>query len=143
MSQENVENLRAWASAWEMTAGEGALVDRATGEPVLSHLDPEVTYEDMALPDHIGETYHGHEGVIRATERWVESYDKLQVDLERIVGSGACIVSIHRLRRRRSTPASSSRSPSPSSGISETERSLTSGPIEIQAKRSRPRTSRT
>jgi len=68
------------------------------GEPVLSHLDPEVTYEDMSLPDHIGETYHGHEGVIRATERWVETYDEIQVDLERIVGSGARLVSIHRFR---------------------------------------------
>ena len=98
MSQENVENLRAWAAAWEMKPGERALIDRTTGEPVLSHLDPEVTYEDMSLPDHIGETYHGHEGVIRATERWVETYGKLQVDLDRIVGSGACLVSIHRFR---------------------------------------------
>ena len=98
MSQENVQNVRQWAAAWEMKAGQGALVDRSTGEPVLSHLDPEVTYQDMALPDHIGETYHGHEGVVRATERWVEPFDELQVDLERIVGSGACIVSIHRFR---------------------------------------------
>ena len=98
MLRENVENLRAWAAAWEMNAGQGALVDRTTGEPVLSHLDREVTYQDMSLPDHVGETYHGHEGVIRATERWVETYDKIQVDLERIVGSGACLVSIHRFR---------------------------------------------
>jgi hypothetical protein len=35
----------------------------------LSRIDPEVVYEDRNLPDHIGETYHGHEGVTRAAER--------------------------------------------------------------------------
>lgn len=98
MSQENVERLRELAAAWEMNADGGPLLDRATGEPVVSHLDPDVTYEDMAVPDHVGETYHGHEGVIRATERWIEPFTELRVDLERIVGSGARLVSIHRLR---------------------------------------------
>ena len=28
----------------------------------MSLLDPEVTYEDTTLPDHVGEKYRGHEG---------------------------------------------------------------------------------
>jgi|SRR5215203_324884 len=128
MSQENVEHLRAWAAAWEMKAGQGALVDRTTGEPVLSHLDPEVTYEDMSLPDHMGETYHGHDGVIRATERWVETYDEIQVDLERIVGSGACLVSIHRFRATAQHTGIEFEEPLAIVGISETGKSFVSGP---------------
>ena len=83
-----------------MYAGGGALRDRNTGQTLLTHLHPEVTYEDTALPDHIGETYHGHEGVIRATERWFEPFEELKVDLERIAGTGDRLVSIHRFRAR-------------------------------------------
>lgn len=66
----------------------------------MSILDPEVTYEDSNLPDHIGETYRGHEGVARATARWLEAYDNLTIELERIVAAGDRLVSIHRVRGR-------------------------------------------
>ena len=99
MSDTNVENLRAWAEAWQMNPAGGPLLDRGGGEvDLVFNFDPEVTYEDMDLPDHIGEAYHGREGVIRATERWVEPFDEMSVDLERIVGTGDCLVSIHRWR---------------------------------------------
>jgi hypothetical protein len=52
MSQENVENLRAYCTAWEMGT-----------EPDFGLLDPEVVFEDDILPDHAGEIYRGHEGV--------------------------------------------------------------------------------
>lgn len=64
MSQENAEKLRAFLEGWNL---EGP-TDRL--DPSL--LDPEVTYEDTTLPDHVGETYRGHEGVARATDRWTE-----------------------------------------------------------------------
>jgi hypothetical protein len=48
MSQENVENLRAVLEAWDMEAWK-------RGEADVSLLDPEVTYEDTILPDHVGE----------------------------------------------------------------------------------------
>ena len=92
MSQENVENLRALLEAWNVEAWK-------RGED-MSLLDPEVTYEDTTLPDHVGETYRGHEGVARATERWVEPYEELTIALERIVGAGDRLVSIHRVRAR-------------------------------------------
>jgi Ketosteroid isomerase-related protein len=60
-------------------------------------LDPNVVYEDANLPDHIGEAYRGHEGVLRAAERWVDASSET-IELERIVGSGDRLVSIHRSR---------------------------------------------
>jgi ketosteroid isomerase-like protein len=38
--------------------------------------------------------------VIRATERWIEAYEDLTIELERIVGEGDRLVSIHRARSR-------------------------------------------
>ena len=93
MSQENVENLRAVLEAWDVQAWKRGGFD-------VSLLDPEVTYEDTVLPDHVGETYRGHEGVIRATERWIDPYEDMTVQLERIVGMGDRLVSIHRVRGR-------------------------------------------
>jgi ketosteroid isomerase-like protein len=87
MSHENVDRLRAFWEIWEMR-----------GEPDLSLLDPEVVFEDDVLPDHAGETYRGHEGVVRAARTWLEAYEQPTVELEQIVGSGDRLVSIHRFR---------------------------------------------
>jgi len=89
MSQENVENLRAFWEAW--TPGE---------DMDMSILDPEVIYQDANLPDHIGETYRGHEGVARATERWLEPYESVTIESERIVGGGDHLVSVHHARSK-------------------------------------------
>jgi ketosteroid isomerase-like protein len=96
MSRENVENLRAFLETWSR---EGWTLEAwQQGEVIdLSLLDPDVTYGDTTLPDHIGETYRGHEGVIRATERWIEPYESLLIELEQIVGAGDRLVSIHRV----------------------------------------------
>jgi ketosteroid isomerase-like protein len=92
MSQENVENLRMLLETWRIEAWR-------QGED-MSLLDPEVAYEDTTLPDHVGETYRGHEGVSRATTRWLEPYESFSIELERIVDAGDCVVSIHRVRGR-------------------------------------------
>ena len=89
MSQENVDNLRAFWETWNTSEA-----------PDLSLLDPEVTYEDTILPDHVGETYRGHEGVARAVARWFEPFSEITISLERIVGEGDCLVSIHRVRTK-------------------------------------------
>jgi ketosteroid isomerase-like protein len=60
MSQENVERLHAFLR------GLGSEVWETHGEPDLSLLDPDVVCEDDVLPDHAGESYRGHEGVIRS-----------------------------------------------------------------------------
>jgi ketosteroid isomerase-like protein len=91
MSQDNVESLRTYLETW---SGEAF----RRGEFDASLLDPNVTYEDTTLPDHVGETYRGHEGVLRATERWLEPFEWLEIELERVVGAGDRLVSIHRVR---------------------------------------------
>ena len=60
----------------------------------LSFMDPNVVYEDGVLPDQVRET--GYEGVGRAVERWLEPFDNVRIELERIVGTGDRLVSIHR-----------------------------------------------
>jgi ketosteroid isomerase-like protein len=87
MSQENVERLRAFCQLWE-----------TRGLPDLSLLDPDVVFEDNVLPDHAGENYRGHEGVVRAARTWLEAYEESTVELERIAGSGNRLISIHRFR---------------------------------------------
>jgi ketosteroid isomerase-like protein len=93
MSQGNVENLRALLEVMDPE-------EWRRGEIDMSLLDPEVAYEDTTLPDHVGETYRGHEGVARATERWLEPYERLTIELEQIVGADDRLVSIHRVRGR-------------------------------------------
>ena len=94
MSEENVERLRAFLEKWDP---KGTLDAWNRGEADPSLFDPEIAYEDTILPDHVGETYHGYEGLARATERWLEPFDSLTVVLKRIVGSGDRLVSIHQV----------------------------------------------
>jgi ketosteroid isomerase-like protein len=95
MSQENVDNLRAWLATWNPEDWKrDVLADE------MGLLDPEIAYEDTVLPDHAGETYRGLEGVARAAKRWVEGSEWLSVELEEIVGDGDHLVSIHRARSK-------------------------------------------
>jgi ketosteroid isomerase-like protein len=97
MSQENVEQLRAFLESWSQEPWTLEAWER--GEVIdMSFLDPEVVYEDENLPDHIGEAYRGHEGIRRAARRWVEPNDWLLVELEQIIGEGDRLASIHRVR---------------------------------------------
>jgi ketosteroid isomerase-like protein len=89
MSQENVDALRAFWQTWNTSEA-----------PDLSLLDPDVTYEDTILPDHVGETYRGPEGVARAVARWFEPFEEITISLERIVGEGDCLVSVHIVRTK-------------------------------------------
>jgi ketosteroid isomerase-like protein len=61
---------------------------------------PEFTYEDNFLPDHAGETYCGLDGLRRAWTGFVEPFEEMAYELERIVGSGDRFVSIHRVRTK-------------------------------------------
>jgi hypothetical protein len=137
MSQENVQVVRGLV---EKTFRDiRAFVDAAKrGEADMSMLDPDVVYEDQNLPDHIGETYRGHAGIVRAAERWAEASETLTIPPERIVGSGATSSPSTQRARRRDTRASSSKCPSPTRGHSETGRSFTSGRFAIQSRPSKP-----
>jgi hypothetical protein len=63
MSQENVENLRAFLETWSREAWTLEAWER--GEVMdMSLFDPDIAYEDTVLPDHAGEAYRGQ------TPRW-------------------------------------------------------------------------
>ena len=99
MSQENVTRLRRFLEGWDPKSDlEGWKRGEYSFDPAF--LDPELEYEDTVLPDHVGEVYRGYEGVARATERWLEPFESLAVVLERIVGNGDRLVSIHRWRAK-------------------------------------------
>jgi ketosteroid isomerase-like protein len=91
MSQENVEIVRNWTDGWLQSGNLADLGD-------LSFLDPEIVYEDNILPDHIGETYHGHEGFRKAWARAIEPWGSIEGDLEWVRGAGDEVVSCHRGR---------------------------------------------
>jgi uncharacterized protein len=82
MSQENVDRLRAVWDAWNQ------------GDFDLSLLDPEVVFEETVLPDSIGETYRGHEGVLTAWKRWTEAWEEFTTELEQVVDAGDRLVAI-------------------------------------------------
>jgi ketosteroid isomerase-like protein len=101
MSDSNVERLRTLTAQWSSQNLRKLGQAWRRGEVDLSRfLASEVTYEDDAMPDHIGETFRGHEGMIRALESLSEPFEALTLELQRIVGTGDRLVSIHRLRAR-------------------------------------------
>ncbi len=97
MSQENVERLRAW---YEGTAADlHAWIDAvAAGKVDLSIFDAEVTYQDDTLPDHAGETYHGLDGLVRASRQMADPYSEVLIEPVRIVGTGDRLVQVVRIR---------------------------------------------
>jgi ketosteroid isomerase-like protein len=101
MSDTNVERLRALTAQWSTQNFRELGPAWRRGEVDLSpFVAPEVTYEDDAMPDHVGETFRGHEGMIRALESLSEAFEQLTLELERIVGSGDRLMSIHRFRAK-------------------------------------------
>lgn len=103
MSQENVERLRAFLETWA-TAPDAvwheAVATWRRGEADMSMFDSDVTYDDENLPDHIGETYRGHEGVLRAAERWIAPFESLRIELIEIIDTEDRLLSFHRWRAK-------------------------------------------
>ncbi len=60
-----MDRLRAFLETWDLEA-----LERGEAGADMSIYDAGVIYEDHNLPDHARETYRGHEGVLRATQRW-------------------------------------------------------------------------
>jgi hypothetical protein len=96
MSQENLENLRAYLDQWSTGTW------RPEAQPVvdLSLLDPDVIFEDTALPDEAGDTYRGYDGLVRAWNRYLEPYEWMAIELEQIIDAGDRLVSIQRVRAK-------------------------------------------
>ena len=98
MSLENVARLRAVAEA--SVDLHAWLVAVEAGEADLSLWDAEATYQDDSLPDHAGETYHGHEGLVRASRQMADPFSEVLIEPVRIVGSGDTLVNIVRIRAK-------------------------------------------
>jgi ketosteroid isomerase-like protein len=67
------------------------------GAPVYA---PEFVYQDDFLPDHVGEMYRGLDGLRRAWAGFAEPFEDMAYELERVVGSGDRVVSVHRVRTK-------------------------------------------
>jgi ketosteroid isomerase-like protein len=91
MSQENVETVR---KMWE------ASMEDDPADLDLSLLAEDVVYEDDVLPDHGGETYRGHAGILRAWARAIEPWEDSENVIEWARDAGEQVVSCHRVRGR-------------------------------------------
>ena len=90
MSHENVEIVRRSWEAW--------MKGDATA---LAVFDSDVVFEDDFLPDHVGETYRGLEGLQKAWSAWTEPWDEFETDIEWVRAAGTDeVVSCHRARMR-------------------------------------------
>jgi ketosteroid isomerase-like protein len=92
MSQEDVELIREAWDAW------------MKGEPTdladLSLMDAEVVFGDEILPDRVGETYYGHEGLQEAWALAIEPWETFEVEMDWARDAGDQVVSCHRIRGR-------------------------------------------
>jgi hypothetical protein len=94
MSEEDAAALHEFLESWDPRADLDAW---KRGQPRGASLfDPDMAYEDTILPDHAGEIYRGYDGLARATERWLEPFKTMTVELERVAGTQDRLVSIHR-----------------------------------------------
>ena len=61
---------------------------------------PDFIYEDSVMPDHHGEIYRGLDGYRKAVATFTEPFEEMLYDLERLVGAGAKVVAIYRVRAK-------------------------------------------
>jgi ketosteroid isomerase-like protein len=98
-----VEKVRAYLATWdgEMLRPESRPFQRITSmDATVALYAPDYVYEDAVLPDHVGESYRGLDGSLRAAETWIEPFEWLVVDLDQIIDAGERVVSLHRARAK-------------------------------------------
>lgn len=91
MSRKTVELVREQLAIWTESPYD-------LGEMLV--IDDEVVYEDDFLPDHVGETFRGHEGMRRAWASATADLEDLEIDTEWVRDAGVEVVSCHRIRAR-------------------------------------------
>jgi len=88
VSAKNVEKVRAYLATWdgEMLRPDLRSLDRIVSMAFTGDLfASDAVYEDAVLPDHVGESYRGLDGVLRAARSWLEPFEWLIVELEEII----------------------------------------------------------
>src|SRR5215510_1754245 len=94
MSEENVEVVR---EMWEtLASGDPAVIPPA-------FIDPQVTYEDDFVPDHVGEIYRGLDGMQRAWTQALEAFEEAPFDNQIVWARDAGedgVVTCHHVRGR-------------------------------------------
>ena len=93
MSRENVEKLRPYMDPFNAEALSRGIVD-------IPFLDPDVTYEDAILPDHVGEVYRGRDGIGRAGQAWLAPFEQHSIELEKLIDAGDDVVAVLQFRMR-------------------------------------------
>jgi ketosteroid isomerase-like protein len=91
MSKENMEIVRRAWEAWE----------NGDWEPLYAFYDPAVVWDASELRGPIAGIYHGHEGVRRYFQDWLESFEAHSARAESFIDAGDNIVVVGlRLRGR-------------------------------------------
>jgi ketosteroid isomerase-like protein len=98
-----VEKVRAYLATWdgEMLRPDQRSLDRIVSMAFTGDVfAPDAVYEDAVLPDHVGESYRGLDGVLRAARSWLEPFEWLILELKEIMDTDDCVVSLHRARMK-------------------------------------------
>ena len=101
----NVESLRALTAQMGHAQSLQELADAwRRGEVDLSPLvAPEVIYEDHAMPDHVGETYRGHEGIVEGLEQFSEVFESWEIRPQRALDMGDQVLTLGTFKGRART----------------------------------------
>ena len=134
MTQRNVANLRALLETWDVEAWK-------RGEE-MGLLDPEVTYVDTTLPDHVGETYRGHAGGPGPRNAGSSPTKGSRLSWSESSAWATAWSLSTESERGRGTPASKPKALSPTYGRSEAAESFSSCRFENLTRPSKPSTCR-
>jgi uncharacterized protein len=89
MSQENVEVVRWGYEAW----------NRRDFDRLLELADPEIEWSFAGVrPPGADAVYHGHEGVRRFWDTFIEPWEQITVEIEELRDSGDIVAAIVRFR---------------------------------------------
>jgi uncharacterized protein len=89
MSEENVEIVRRGYEAW----------NRRDFNQILDLVDPEIEWTfAQGLRPGVDAVYHGHEGVRRFWETFIEPWEEITVEVEELRDSGDRVLAFVRFR---------------------------------------------
>jgi ketosteroid isomerase-like protein len=89
--RNNIAVVRKAADAW----------NKRDWTTALGTIDPQVEWRNSGVVPGIEDVYHGHEGVLRFWDAWIETWDDMQIDFEEFVERGEDdVIALARFRAR-------------------------------------------